>query len=136
MAVKHTLVAGVTALALLITPVGLTVQWNDHGPAMATAPAVSAAYAAPNRPTTKKPPTAGGPTFTSGGTTTRTTGYQTGSGKASDFYCQAAADVYDEMQDQLADANAAGDVKSAESLALESEAVLSWAATEGFAFIH
>lgn len=95
MALKHTLAAGIAAFSLLVTPVGLTVQWQEHGPAITATPAVSTALAAPNRPTPKKPPASGGPTFTQTGTASKTTGWQTGSGKWTDKNCATAADAYD-----------------------------------------
>jgi hypothetical protein len=136
MAVKHTLAAGVAALALLIAPVGLTVQWNDHGPALATAPAVSRVHAAASRPTPKKSPADGGPTFTSSGATSKTTGYQTGSGSVDDDWCQTAADKYDRYQGYVATATAVGDTKSAEMWADLSVKVENLAGDEGCAFIY
>ena len=135
MALKHTLAAGITAFALLVTPIGLTAQWNDHGPALSTTPAISVAHAASNRPTTKKPPTNGGPTFTSNGTTQKTTGFQTRSGGLSDTFCQTIADTYDDVQDQIADANATGDTRTAAILAVEAEKILSEGMDDGCAFI-
>ena len=100
MAMKHTLTAGVAALALLVTPVGLTAQWSDHGPAISTTPVISTAHAAPNRPTTTKPPATGGPTFTSSGNVSKTRGFHPSLfiDKMNE-YCQGMADAYDGVMD-------------------------------------
>jgi hypothetical protein len=102
MPVKHALAAGVTAIALLVAPVGLTIQTGDYGRAIATTSAISTAHAAVSRPTPKKAPSNGGPTFTSsGGQSSRTTGYQSGSGNASNELCQDAAGLYDAQIDAM-----------------------------------
>ena len=96
MRLKHTLAAGVAALALLVTPVELTAHWSDHGPSISTAAAVEMAHAASNRPTSTKPPTNGAPTITSsGGNASRTQGFQTGQGRFTDEQCQMLADAID-----------------------------------------
>jgi hypothetical protein len=136
MAVKHTLAAGVAAFALLVTPVGLTAQWNDHGPAISTAPAISMAHAAANRPTTMEPPADGAPTITSSGTTSKTTGYQTGSGKVGDDWCQVAADRIDRYGNHAAVADAAGDSRAAQNWRELAQKVESLGADEGCAFIY
>jgi hypothetical protein len=136
MAMKHTLAAGVTALALLIAPVGLSVQWNEHGPALSTAPAVSTAHAAPGRPTPKKPPSSGGPTFTSSGSASRTTGWQApgGNRQMTDEQCQAVADGYDAYNDLAVEAGLAGDNKSYIEYSHQAEALLNSGLDHGCAF--
>jgi len=134
MAVKHTLAAGVAALALLVTPVGLTAQWSNHGPAISTAPAISTVHAASNRPNTTKPPT-NAPTFTSSGTASKTTGWQTGSGSCNDACCQQLADSYDAYMDKYYSAILnAPPGRSKELLKLQAEAQLSGGMDAGCAF--
>ncbi len=136
MAVKHTLAAGVAALALLVTPVGLTAQWSEHGPAISNTPAVSTAYAAPNRPTTTTPPAPGGPTFTSSGTASKATGWQTrpGKGRFTDADCQNVAETVDQDLDNAADAGAAGDGRGAIYWMNLAETTASSAMDQGCAF--
>jgi hypothetical protein len=122
MALKHTLAAGVAAFALLVTPIGLTTQWSDHGPAISTTPAISTAHAAPKRPTSTKAPSSGGPTFTSSGSTQKTTGWQTGQGKLSDEQCQLIADGADALKNMAGAYLDAGD--SAEGARLGAQAAL------------
>ena len=111
---KRTFVAGVTALALLATPVGITAQWCDHGPKISAAPAVSTVHAAESRPTSTKPPSKSGPTFTSSGTA-KATGYQTrpGTGRFTDDDCQAVAETVEQYIDNFVEAGATGNVNSA-----------------------
>ena len=107
---KHLLIAGITALSLLVTPGGAAVEWSAHGPLILTASTISTAHAAPKPPTPKKPPTNGGPTLTSSGTTAKTTGWQTrpGKGRFTDADCQAVADTIDYYHDKQFEAEAAG----------------------------
>jgi hypothetical protein len=135
-AIKHTLVAGLTAFALLIAPVGLSVQWNERGPALSTAPAISTAFAAPSRPTPKKPPANGGPTITSGGTASRTTGFQTRAGGISDELCQAYADEIDETAEYADIAAAGGDPGAAIFWTQQAQAAESEGMDMGCAFMY
>lgn len=104
MALKHTLIAGVAALSLLVAPVGLTVQWNEHGPKLAAEPAIPSAFAAANRPNPKKPPMSGTPTFTSNGNASKPEGWQTGTGNLSDDQCQAVAETISQFLDNAMEA--------------------------------
>lgn len=132
-AVKHLTIAGVVALAALVAPVGVAFQWGDQGPSVTGGKAVSTVYAAPSRPIPKKPPS-GGPTFTSSGTASKTTGYQSGSGTTSDETCQGAADAYDHLMGQFFDAPDGSDRSNdlrARALRIESAA-----ADAGCVFIY
>jgi hypothetical protein len=135
-AVKHTLAAGVAALALLIAPVGLTVQWNDHGPAISTTLAISTVHAASNGSTPKKPPASGGPTFTSSGTASRTEGFASPGGKWSNEMCQEAAELFDFFNDELAEANATGDSRVSLWMAQEAQTIENAATSNGCVFIY
>ena len=112
---KRTFVAGVTALALLVAPIGLTAQWGDHGPAFSTAPAISTVHAAESRPTSTQPPSKDGPTFTSSGTASKATGTQTrpGKGRFTNAECQAIAETVEQYIDNFVEAGATGNVVSA-----------------------
>ena len=137
MAVKHTLVAGITAFALLITPVGLTAQWSDHGPAISTAPATSTAHAAPNQPTPKKPPANGGPVVTtSGGNVSKTRGFHPSLlvGQMSE-YCQAMADIYDNAIDLAEYYNSIGNLDKTFEMAQRAGAIESDAQSRGCVFV-
>jgi hypothetical protein len=133
MAVKHTFAAGVAALTLLFAPVGLTIQWSEHGPAMSTTPAISTVHAA-NRPTPKKAPSNGGPAFTSGGATQKTTGWQTPGGMMTDNQCQAVADKFDEYTDNMIAADIAGDYQAASDWGDKAIAILGSGEKYGCAF--
>ena len=133
MALKQTLVAGVAALTLLVMPVGLTIQWHGHGPAIATTPAISTALAAPSRPAPKRPTASGGPTFTQTVTKAVTTGWQTGSGKWTDANCQSAADAYDAYYDLAANT---GDPKLISGYLEKANAVLDTGLNNGCAFTN
>jgi len=139
MAMKHTLIAGIAALALLIAPITLTAQWSDHGPAIiSTASAVSTAHAASSRPTPTKAPSTGGPATTTsgGGNVSKVRGFHPSLlvDQMND-YCQAMADIWDSTIDLAQYYNSIGnDVKFSE-MAQRAGAIESDAQSHGCVFI-
>lgn len=117
MAMKHTLVAGITAFALLVAPTGLSAQWGEHGPAISTAPSISTAYAASKRPTTK-PPSNGGPGTTtgSGGNVSKARGFHPSLFvDQMNEYCQTMAEIVEANIEASIDyANSGNGVRAAE----------------------